>query len=242
MLAALQTGTLHAALEMNDQKILEIPISGRGLTRLSVKDDVIQDIFVYPLLIDEISVRESLQLHKSGHVFIAPDGLSQPFYITVMTQKGQVQDLKLTPTPQPGGPLILTRPAPPVDPHTATRVHHQRLEAALMAAVQGVQPPGFQSLSLEPAPEDSGDIQKHPVIAYGRQYDRINVYELENTGDREVFLTPALFLSPSDLAVVFDQPSLPAHGKIRMAILHQVKSRANTSAPHPLSLIPPHKG
>ena len=82
----------YAAVPMNDQQVMEVSISGKGLTRLSVQGDVIQDIFVYPFMVGEVVTHESIQLHKSGHVFIAPDGFKGSFYLTVMTQKGQVQD------------------------------------------------------------------------------------------------------------------------------------------------------
>lgn len=237
LLGMLQITQLHAALYLNDQKTLEVPIPRRGLTRLSVQDDVIQDIFVYPQMIESTPVQDSLQLHKSGHVFIAPDTLSQSFYLTVMTQKGKVQDLKIMPGSQGNGPVILKLPAPQADPQEVRQKHQKRMEAALMAAVQGFAPPGFQSISLEgrSESEEQGDIQKTCIGAYTQKAYRIDVYTLENKGDREIFLSPSLFLGPSDLAVVFDQPSLTSGGQVCMAILRKVAPRTPSSQA-PLSL------
>lgn len=245
LLGLLQITQLHAALHLNDQKTLDIPIPKRGLTRLSVQDDVIQDIFVYPQMIEGQAVQESLQLHKSGHVFLAPESLSQPFYLTIMTQKGKVQDLKIIPGSHSSGPVILAPPAPEVDPYQATRHHQKRMEAALMAALQGFSPPGFHKIPLddESRTEEQGEIQKTGVGIYQQKAYRIEVYILDNRGELELFLTPSLFLSASDLAVIFDQPSLKARGQVRMALLRKVISPSSPSqGPLPLSLTKTHKG
>ena len=112
LLATTMAAHAHAGVPMNDNQVMEASISNKGLTRLSVKGDSIQDIFVYPFMIGNVVTGESIQLHKSGHVFIAPDGIKEPFYLTVITQKGQVQDLKLSPVTQKSAPLVLSLPAP----------------------------------------------------------------------------------------------------------------------------------
>ena len=89
LLGLLTASTACAALPLNDQQTLTVQVSKNSLTRVSVQDDVIQDIFVYPQLIQGQMVQDSLQLHKSGHVFIAPEGLNQSFYLTLMTGRGR---------------------------------------------------------------------------------------------------------------------------------------------------------
>jgi hypothetical protein len=127
----------YAAVPMNDQQVMEVSISGKGLTRLSVQGDLIQDIFVYPFMVGEVVTHESIQLHKSGHVFIAPDGMKEPFYLTVMTQKGQVQDLKLSPSIQKAAPLVLSLPDPEVNREEAEKENRKILEKYVLAALQG---------------------------------------------------------------------------------------------------------
>jgi hypothetical protein len=245
LLAFLQLGPLHAAVHLNDQQTLEIVIPQDSLTRLSVQEDVIQDIFVYPQMIGGHLVQDSLQLHKAGHVFIAPEQMSQPFYLTVMTQKGKVQDLKVIPGSHGSGPVILMVAVPDRQKEIAKQHHQKRQEAALMAALQGFVPPDFHKVSFEKTSEEPGDIQKIQVEAYVNQSSRIDVYTLDNRRDREIFLTPALFLGPSDLAVVFDGSSLPAGGQVRLAILRQGISSPSASR-KPISLTPTptstHKG
>lgn len=241
LLALFQAGYLQAAVHLNDQKTLEIKVPQHRLTRLSVQEDVIQDIFVYPQMIDGHLVQDSLQLHKAGHVFIAPEQLSQPFYLTVMTQKGKVQDLKVMPGSHSSGPVILTVPVPDLSAQETKKHHKRRLEAALMAALQGLTPPNFSKSSFENSSQEQADVQKTQVEAYQGQSHRIDVYTLDNRGDKEIFLTPSLFLSPSDLAVVLDDSSLPAGGQIRFAILRKGMQSA-ASSPKPISLTLNHQG
>ena len=208
---------------------------------MSVHDDVIQDIFVYPQMLGGHLVQDSLQLHKSGHVFIAPEGLSQPFYLTVMTQKGKVQDLKVIPGAQSAAPIILTTAVPDQRVERAQQHQRKQQEAALVAALQGLTPPDFTKTAIEVTSEDQGKIGKRRVEAYLNQRYGIDVYVLENQSDREIFLTPELFLGASDLAVMFDAPSLPAGGHMRMAILRQ-RLPPQRAVLKPISLTQIHKG
>lgn len=240
IMALLSIMPLQAAVHLNDQKTLEIKVPQHSLTRLSVQEDVIQDIFVYPQMIGGHLVQDSLQLHKAGHVFIAPDVLTQPFYLTVMTQKGKVQDLKVMPGSHGSGPVILTIAVPDKRVEVEQQHNKKRLESALMAALQGLTPPNFSKVSVENVSEESNDVQKTHVEAYRSSSACIDVYTLNNSSSREIFLTPVLFLGPSDLAVVFDQPSLTPGGQVRLAILRQGMSISSSSKP--LSLTQNHKG
>lgn len=220
---------VQATVPMNDQQVMEVSISNKGLTRLSVKEDVIQDIFVYPFMVGDVVASESIQLHKSGHVFIAPDGIREPFYLTVITRKGHVQDLKLSPSVQKSAPLVLTLPAPEETPLEAKKV----LEKHLLAALQGIPPREFARVSTDDVPAlDRGDIKAIVTAVYTLGQERVAVYELENTGEKEILLRPDVFLSPSDLAVVFDKPLLKPREKVRMAALSELQ---------PFSLIPSKK-
>lgn len=45
-------------------QVMEMSIAHKGLTRLSVKGDAIQDIFVYPFMVGNVATGDSIQLHK----------------------------------------------------------------------------------------------------------------------------------------------------------------------------------
>lgn len=238
LIAALQLTPLQAGLSLNDQKILEVRVSKHTPTRLSVQDDIIQDLIVYPQLIAGHVVTDSL-MHKAGHVFIIPEDLPQPFHLTIMTQKGKVQDLKIIPSVSGEAPIVLTQPVADHKARDADQHHRKKLEAAMSAALQGFLPPGFEKIPWPSTSEIQGEVEKTRVSAYRHKAYRLEVYTLDNRGDREISLSPSMFLGPSDVAVVFDQSSLAAGGQVRLAILHQDRP---VSSPRPISLTNNRKG
>ena len=224
LISCLVPFSVHGAIPMNDQQVMEASISNKGLTRLSVKGDIIQDIFVYPFMIGNVVTSESIQLHKSGHIFIAPDGIKEPFYITVITQKGQVQDLKLSPAVQKTAPLVLVLPSPEENPHDVAKESKIVLEKHLLSALQGIPPRGFITGSLEDVPPlDMGDLKGALSAVYTLGRERLAVYTLENTGEKEITLMPDSFLTSCDLAVVFDKVIILPQEKSRLAILSEIQ-------------------
>jgi len=210
----------YAALPMNDGVVMDVFISQKGLTRLSVKGDGIQDIFVYPVTSGDVSLSDAIQLHKSGHVFIAPEGIKEPFYLTVITQKGQVQDLKLSPTVQKSVPLILTLPETGEDPVETLQQERKVLDKYLLSALQGIPPRGFTQIPLtDPSPRQTGDLKVTPAHVYASERYLLSLYDLENTGQKDLTLMAEIFLSPEDLAVVFERPVLEPQEKTRLVIL-----------------------
>lgn len=221
---------VQATVPMNDSRVMEISVSNKGLTRLSVKGDVIQDIFVYPFMVGDAATDESIRLHKSGHVFIAPDGIKQLFYLTVITRKGHVQDLKLSPAVQKAAPLILTLPVPEENPVDTTKAFRKVLEKHLLTALQGITPPGFMPVPVnEVTVRQKDHLKIVPVTVYRSPRYRLSVFDLENMGERDVALMPEFFLSADDTAIVFEKTALTSQSKTRMAILSELQ---------PLSLLP----
>lgn len=89
---------------LDESKSIEISISKENLTRITVKDDRVANIFgitgEYVLEADE----------ELGQVFIRPIGLggtSKPIHLTLTTEKGHTQDLRLIPKDQAPEALIL---------------------------------------------------------------------------------------------------------------------------------------
>lgn len=226
---------------MNDQQVIETSISNKGLTRLSMKGDSIQDIFVYPFMIGNVVTNESIQLHKSGHVFIAPDGIKEPFYLTVITQKGQVQDLKLSPVTQKSAPLVLNLPAPEENREETEKENRKILEKYVLAALQGIPHRGFKVATF---PDDAGrtlgDIHLTPVAAYTSSSYRLNVFDLENKGEKDIPLMPEVFMGSQDISVAFEKPTLGTQDKARMVILSQAQPSTQSSfSTEPLTLTQP---
>ena len=102
----LTTTVANAAIvrTLDGSKSIEISISKENLTRITVKDDRVANVFgitgEYVLEADE----------ELGQVFIRPIGLggtSKPIHLTLTTEKGHTQDLRLIPKDQTPEALIL---------------------------------------------------------------------------------------------------------------------------------------
>ena len=97
----------HAAImrPLDEMKVIEMPISQQGLTRIKVQDDRILHVFgnagEYVLEIDE----------NQGQIFIRPTPLEgtplKPISLTLTTESGHTQDLRLVLKNQAPEALIL---------------------------------------------------------------------------------------------------------------------------------------
>ncbi len=103
-LSFLETSANAAILRtLDESKSIEISISKENLTRITVKDDRVANVFgitgEYVLEADE----------ELGQVFIRPVGheTSKPIHLTLTTEKGHTQDLRLIPKDQTPEALIL---------------------------------------------------------------------------------------------------------------------------------------
>lgn len=108
------TTSANAAIvrTLDDSRSIEISISKQNLTRITVKDDRVANVFgitgEYVLEADE----------ELGQVFIRPvdpgsfssmtgHETNKPIHLTLTTEKGHTQDLRLIPKDQPPEALIL---------------------------------------------------------------------------------------------------------------------------------------
>lgn len=150
--------TAHAAIikPLDNLKVIEAPIANQDLTRIAVEDDRILNVFgitgEYVLEADE----------DQGQIFIRPtengfssfDGInSKPIHLTLTTEKGHVQDLRLIPKDQAPEALILK--AQEKDPEELIKeklAHHpitrEEVENLLVACHTGSIPPGYKVMPL----------------------------------------------------------------------------------------------
>src|SRR3990167_7156559 len=79
---------------LDESRVIEVPISKEDLTRITVQEDRIRNVFgvtgEYVLETDE----------DQGQIFIRPTDLEKPFSLTLTTEKGRTQDLRLIPKDQ----------------------------------------------------------------------------------------------------------------------------------------------
>lgn len=134
----LMSSTVSWGVFLDEERVLTLTIAREGLTRLSVRQDKIQDVFVHPA-----EASNHLQLHQSGHVFITPEGLTGPLSVTLLTQGGTVQDLRLKTSPKKVAPIYLETRAP-LPPPVSLRPKTRSPEDVLKDLMQTGESPGFQ--------------------------------------------------------------------------------------------------
>lgn len=157
-----KTALLHP---LNDLKVIEVPISQTDLTRITVEEDRIKHVFGvrgdYEMEVDE----------TMGQVFIRPlEHSLKPISLTLTTEGGHTQDLRLLPQNKPPDALILQKSDPKksnvLSVQTTTShdivgyesVHNDitrhgiarnDIEELLYACAQGRIPLGYHSVKLE---------------------------------------------------------------------------------------------
>ncbi|MBA3814735.1 MAG: type-F conjugative transfer system secretin TraK [Alphaproteobacteria bacterium] len=144
-LCCLPSGSQAAQIHpLNDLKVIEAPISQTGLTRITVKGDRIADVFgmsgEYVMEADE----------TQGQVFIRPlEPALNPISLTVTTEGGHTQDLRLVPKNQAPEALILRAEQSP-DAHKAEMsITRNEIEELLSAMSKGRIPMGYRSVALD---------------------------------------------------------------------------------------------
>lgn len=107
-LISMSSTTAHAAIikNLDELRVIQVPISQEGLTRIKVQEDRILHVFgnasEYVLETDE----------NQGQVFIRPNPSEEetnvkPISITLTTEAGHTQDLRLIPKHQASEAIIL---------------------------------------------------------------------------------------------------------------------------------------
>ena len=128
--------TRHNPTPLNPSEVLEFPISKTGMTRITIDNDGIEDIFAYPT-----EYGDNISHHKSGHIFVVAESLIGPLYVTLITKRGAVQDLKLIPKSKKAGPILLTFE------NAESRLQQSQEDAGTILAsfVRGIVPKGLLS-------------------------------------------------------------------------------------------------
>lgn len=150
--------TAQAAIirPLDDLKVIEASIANQDLTRIAVQDDRISNVFgiagEYVLEAEE----------EQGQIFIRPvdngsssfDGInSKPIHLTLTTEKGHVQDLRLIPQDQAPETLILKAETKNMEELTREKlaqhpITREEVELLLSACHAGNIPLGYKVMPL----------------------------------------------------------------------------------------------
>ena len=187
------------ALTLNARQVLSISVATQALTRITAADKLIQDVFVHPA-----EVQGHVQLHK-GHVFVAPQGLSvkNPLFITILTEDGIVQDLKLIPGGKKAAPIVLE------SADAAPKI--QTLGAIMADFVSGKVAPGFLLYGIAP---DRMLLKKdkrltiRPLNSFTNGQYVIHHYLVATDKSHNIQLHEKYFTQPGDVVVALTQHSV----------------------------------
>ncbi len=96
------TSTVRAAnYQLKPEELLTLPISNAGPSRIFYEGQKITEVFFYP---EEAA---KVVLHKSGALFIVPLNGQNAVFVTLMSEEGITQDLKLNFVKKPPEPIKL---------------------------------------------------------------------------------------------------------------------------------------
>lgn len=153
MILLLTGSAVHAAVvrPLDEMKVIEVPIAQQGLTRIKVQDDRILHVFgnarEYVLETDE----------NQGQIFIRPTPLegtpSKSISLTLTTESGQTQDLRLLPKDRVPEALILKTDSTlqleiEQERRISAPLFREEVEGLILALQEGRIPLGYKEMPI----------------------------------------------------------------------------------------------
>lgn len=188
-LSFLETSANAAIVRTLDgSKSIEVAVSKQNLTRITVKDDRVANIFgitgEYVLEADE----------GLGQVFIRPTTeTNKPIYLTLTTEKGHTQDLRLIPKDQAPEALILEEGQQEPLPSMVS-IARDEIEGLLEACQEGRIPLGYKVGPLDLKPFKGAFKDLHLLIREIRgEKLRALTYEVKNLSQVPLILSEQNF-------------------------------------------------
>lgn len=213
LMLMLLTKSLGAHIQIDSTKVLDLSISNKGLTRLSVEGDKIGDVFVHPQ-----DLSDHLTLHQSGNVFIAGEGIEKPFYLTVITTKGTTQDMRIMVVKKSNDPLLLQFPQKEKKPKG------YQVEQWLRDFANGLIGEGFWPIPLKGRMIRSKEFKTLATGSYRNKTHELIVYEVQSEGDHEISLDARSIVRAGEGAL-FTEKSLKPKGVCKLFIIYPINKR-----------------
>ncbi len=209
----LMTTQLWAATPLNPTEVLQFSIAKDGLTRISIENDSIDGIYVYPM-----EYEDNIKHHPSGHVFVVAEDMNSSLYVTLLTKRGLAQDLKLTPAKKKAEPILLK--------FEDEKLHQKELldqtSSLLEKFIQGLIPGGFYRIEIEEASRSRGSLSCVVETAYQKAPYRVLVYTVKNETGEKVTLDNRLLWEEGDLALAFDKSQIEANQTAKMYVIQKI--------------------
>jgi hypothetical protein len=192
---------------MNPHQVLALTVSDTGLTRISIEGGRIKDMFAYP-------GSDTIQLHGSGHLFVAPTDDNEPLFVTVMTESGETQDLKLSFIPQKPLPIVLKMP----ETNTVSKI---QLERWMDAALAGDIPRSF----VRELPQEETRYTENAVMREFQRYSNgtyvLSLWIVDSRKEVGIVLSAKDLLNPDEGGKLKETKLLPLKTTTLALIKHQ---------------------
>lgn len=199
VLMALSATTESNAIVMIPNQRLELSVAREGMTRITVENDGIDDIYVFP---EEYG--ENIQKHASGHLFVVGEGVTEPVSLTIITRRNIVQDLHLTFKSQKSEPIILTYS----DPESKIKEDKSKISKIMKSFLVDQVPSGFLRGQPHEVSRSRGDLEATAIASYRNHEYVVTEFIVKNHAQKKISLHPATMWSEGDLALVFNSESL----------------------------------
>lgn len=179
--------TLAWAEDMRPEQVMSLSISDKGITRLSVEGIPIQEMFLYP-----DTMQSYVTLHKSGNLFIAGEALEDPISVTIITNSGDIQDLKLLPTSRTPAPITLK-------PLKKTKtVDRKVVQSWLEDFGRGFSPAGFQRGALTEQDRSTNQYVARATDSFFNDTHTVTVFEVKNIVEETIQIEANKFTRPGE--------------------------------------------
>ena len=211
-LGLLLSTSAFGATQMTPHKVQHFTISQTGLTRISIENESIKDMFAYPG-----SVGNSINLHQSGHLFVAPAGISDPIFLTVIASSGVAQDLKLTFSNKAPRPLILKV-------KEDKRASKEQVDRWLSVALLGEVPRGFKRESPKHDKRVTEKAVSREIDRFSNGHYDIALCQVVSKSSAPLSLGADLFVDPTEGGRL-SKKTLSPYGSTKLALISKKESR-----------------
>lgn len=210
----LMVSSAQANQVLDSSQVLSFSISKEGMTRISIENDGIEDIYAYPL-----EFADNIQQHKSGHAFVVAEDLESPLFVTIITKRGVAQDLKLTPTSKKVEPILLKFE----NEETKTKAAEEEASRLLTSFVQGIVPAGFYAVDIKETSRSGGPLTATVESVHQNARYRVITYSVKSEStEGAVTLDNRLLWDSRDLAASFDRHQLEGDQQVKLYVIQKL--------------------
>lgn len=213
-----------------DQQGTKVIISQREQNRIAVLGDRIQQVFgadgTFDVESDEDGGQIFLIAAKSGFSKFDAPSVIKPMTITIITEEGLTQDLKLIPK-DIEAQSILFKPtlALPEEPKE-NQNHLQQVINLLKAMVKNEELGGYTKIPLEKVPPPLPlraipfkSLKLRHIATYKGVQFTGKIYTLLNLGKEALSLKESDFVSPQDISLSLSKPVIHGHETITLYVV-----------------------